>query len=273
MTDDARPPATRFRAVAAYDGTRYHGFQRQAGETLTIQGALETAIAGVTGQTVTVIGAGRTDTGVHATGQVIAFDVEWRHPPEALGRAINAHLPPDIALDAVRRAEPGFHPRFDARSRTYVYSLYGGAVRQPLWMKRAWHVPPALDLAAMQRAADCLVGTHDFAAFGTAPQGENTVREVLSAGVEVRPAVLPGPTEVVQVTIEANAFLYRMARRIVGALVRVGSGALTVAEFEVALHAADPTWPNPAAPAWGLCLTSVRYEGVSGEAPAGAVEE
>jgi len=273
MPDDARPPAARFRATAAYDGTRYFGFQRQAGATPTIQRALESALAEVTGQTVTVIGAGRTDTGVHATGQVIAFDAVWRHPPEALGRALNAHLPPDIALDAMQRAEPGFHPRFDARSRTYVYTLVGGAVRQPLWARRAWHVPAALDRAAMQRAADCLVGTHDFAAFGSAPQGANTVRELVSAAVEVRPAALPGPPAVVQVRIEANAFLYRMMRRIVGALVRVGSGALTAAEFEAALHAADPAWPNPAAPAWGLCLTSVRYEGVSGEAPAGAVEE
>src|SRR5262245_56052776 len=112
----------RYRATLAYDGTAYLGFQRQAGNAPTIQAAVETAITAVTGQQVTVIGAGRTDTGVHALGQVIAFDVDWSHSPEELMRALNALLPEDIALQSITR-QPGFHPRFDATSRVYRYYI------------------------------------------------------------------------------------------------------------------------------------------------------
>src|SRR5262245_36389052 len=115
--------AMRYRATLAYDGTAYQGFQRQIGDTPTVQLAVENAIAAVTGQRATVIGAGRTDAGVHATGQVITFEVEWAHADEALLRAINAHLPGDIALQTIADA-PGFHPRFDAASRLYRYRVF-----------------------------------------------------------------------------------------------------------------------------------------------------
>ncbi len=175
---------TRYRAVVAYDGTAYYGYQRQGGGTPTVQGAIETAIAQVTGEPATVSAAGRTDTGVHATGQVIAFDVAWKHAPEALWRAINANLPHDIALLSLSMADPEFHPRYDARSRMYEYVLYVAPARQPLLDRYAWHVPvrEPLDVNAMQAAAGVLVGTHDFAAFGQPPQGENTVREVHALG-------------------------------------------------------------------------------------------
>ena len=131
---------TRYRATLAYDGTAYAGFQRQAAGTPTIQGALEAAIERVCRQTVTVLGAGRTDAGVHASGQVIAFDVDWRHAASDLLRALNANLPTDIALQSIALAEAGFHPRFSARSRTYVYRFYPRRVRQPLWDRQAWFV-------------------------------------------------------------------------------------------------------------------------------------
>src|SRR5437762_2008204 len=124
---------SRYRATVAYDGTNYQGFQRQAGDTPTIQGALEAAISRISrGQSVTVLGAGRTDTGVHATGQVIAFDLIWRHTEDDLLRAINALLPMEIAVQKLTRAEPGFHPRYDARSRTYQYFVYEAQIRQPM---------------------------------------------------------------------------------------------------------------------------------------------
>lgn len=244
-----------YRAVVAYDGTDYAGFQRQAGSTPTIQGTLEDAIERVTGQRVTVKGAGRTDAGVHATGQVIGFEVPWRHSPEDLKRALNANLPETIALQALTLAEAGFHPRYDARRRAYEYTFYCAPVRQPLLNKYAWHVAlnRPLDLEAMQRAAALLIGTHDFATFGQPPQGETTIREVFHSGFS------DASGEVIRYSIEANAFLYRMVRRIMGALIRVGSGELTLDRFEMAFCAADGRWPNPTAPAHGLCLVKVTY--------------
>lgn len=243
----------RYRGVLAYDGRAYFGFQRQAGDTPTIQGVIEDAIRRVTRQQVTLAGAGRTDTGVHATGQVIAFDVVWRHSAHDLWRALNANLPGAIVLQSLDEAEAGFHPRFDARSRTYAYTLYTAPVRQPLWDAYAWHVPVPLDMAALQAAAGLLIGRHDFAAFGQPPQGDNTVREVLRSEWDT----LPGTP--VRYVIEANAFLHRMVRRIVGALVRVGRGELALETFEAAFRAADGTWPNQTAPAHGLCLIEVTY--------------
>ncbi|GAB4411411.1 MAG: tRNA pseudouridine(38-40) synthase TruA [Anaerolineae bacterium] len=258
---DPLPATTRYRAVVAYDGTRFQGFQRQAGETPTVQAALEAAIERVTGQRVTLKAAGRTDTGVHATGQVIAFDVMWRHTPADLWRALNANLPPDVALSSLEEAPPGFHPRYDARSRVYEYTLYVAPARHPLLDRYAWHVPvsQALNNEIMQRAADLLVGTHDFAAFGQPPQGENTVRQVFCSQVQMLPPP-PPVTQLLRYRIEANGFLYHMVRRIVGALVRVGSGALSLDEMARVLQSAPGNWPNQAAPARGLCLIAVTYE-------------
>ncbi len=253
-------PVRRYRAVVAYDGTPFFGFQRQAGDTPTVQGALEVALQRVTRQGITVIGAGRTDTGVHASGQVIAFDAAWQHEPQALQRAINANVPDSIALQTLAEAEADFHPRFDARSRTYEYTLYVAPVRQPLLNNLAWHVATRpLDLTAMREAAGLLLGTHDFASFGQPPQGDNTVRTMLRSEIEtMRPLDPEG--QVFRYTIEANAFLYRMVRRIVGALARVGRGQITIDEFAAAFRSADGTWPNQTAPPRGLCLTKVMYE-------------
>lgn len=244
----------RYRAVIAYDGTGYQGFQRQVGDTPTIQGTVESALERITRQRVTVKGAGRTDSGVHATGQVIAFDLAWAHSTHDLWRALNATLPDSIAVQSLEETDPAFHPRFDARSRAYEYTLYTAPVRQPLLSRYAWFVldRKPLNLDVMQQAAARLVGEHDFATFGRPPQGENTVREVL------RSEFTPGP--VLRYHIEANAFLYRMVRRIVAALVRVGSGDLVFDEFVTVFEAADGSWPGDTAPAHGLCLTKVTYE-------------
>ena len=245
---------TRFRGVLAYDGTDYFGFQRQASHTPTIQGTVEAALERVTGQPVTLAGAGRTDTGVHATGQVIAFNVAWSHTVHDLLRALNATLPPTIALQTLDEAQADFHPRFDARSRAYTYTLYVTPVRQPLVSRFSWHVRHRLEPTLMQQAAHSLVGIHDFATFGQPPQGESTVREVMRSEFETLPDF-----DQLRYHIEGNAFLYRMVRRIVGALVRVGSGHLTIDQFEAAFRAADGTWPNQTAPAHGLCFTKVTY--------------
>lgn len=251
---------TRYRAILAYDGTDYFGFQRQADGTPTIQGTVEAALRRVMQQEITLTGAGRTDTGVHATGQVIAFDATWRHPIAALRRAINAVLPPTIALQSLSEAAAAFHPRFDARSRVYRYTLRFAPVRQPVGLRYTWDIPArrAPDLPAMQRAAAGLVGPHDFATFGQPPQGESTQREVFrSECITITPSEEAGV--LLRYEIEANAFLYRMVRRIVGGLARVGRGELAAEDFLTAFRAADGTWPNQIAPAQGLCLTRVTY--------------
>ena len=209
----------RYRAQVEYDGTAYFGFQRQREEQPTIQGELEKAISRLSGQKVTVLGAGRTDSGVHAWGQVIAFDLEWRHDEDALLRAMNAHLPPDIAIQTVVVAAASFHPRYDARRRAYEYVIYNAPVRSAHRRQRAWQVSWPLDVERMNDAAAVLIGSHDFATFGQPPAGENTVRHVYRAEWQRQ------DTELI-FFIEANAFLYRMVRSLVGTLVEVGNGKI-----------------------------------------------
>lgn len=265
---------TRYRATLVYDGAAYRGFQRQAGGTPTIQGAVEQAVAAVTGQGATVIGAGRTDTGVHATGQVITFEVDWQHQDIALLRALNALLPDDIALQDITQQE-GFHPRFDAVSRIYKYTLIISEQRQPLLRRTAWQLRSALNGEAMQKAAEMLIGEHDFASFGKPPQGDNTVRRVMRSEWQQSQAA-DQPFSLWNYTIEANAFLEHMVRRIVGALVDVGRDRWTVEEFRAAFQAARLLKKWTIAPPHGLVLAQVIYpqrgmqdQQEAGETPAG----
>lgn len=246
----------RYRATLAYDGTNYQGFQRQAEGTPSIQAEVEKAIEAVTGQAVSILAAGRTDTGVHAVGQVIAFDVEWTRGAPVLLRAINAVLPDDIALQDLRQASADFHPRYDAVSRLYKYLIVRADQRQPLLRHRAWHVRAKLDEDAMDAAAMMLLGEHDFATFGQPPFGENTVRLVMESHWLRRRA--PYGTDWTYV-IEANAFLKHMVRRIVGTLVDVGRGAMTLDAFERAFRAADLSQAGTLAPPQGLTLEQVNY--------------
>jgi len=241
----------RVRATVAYDGTDYHGFQRQV-DVPTVQGALEGALLDVSGQETRVIGAGRTDAGVHAIGQVIAFDTNWRHPIGDLQRALNAVLPSDVAVRDVEVTEDGFHPRFDARRRSYRYTVYNARVRCPIVRRYSHHVAQPLDLEAMEEAARLLVGERDFATFGQPPQGTSTVRRVLDAHWEVE-----GPQ--LDFYIEANAFLYRMVRSIVGTLFSVGRGWMSVGAFQEALDSCERHRAGTTAPACGLCMLKVTY--------------
>ena len=244
---------TRYRATIAYDGTGYHGFQRQAAEhEPTIQGEVERALARIGQLGVTVIGSGRTDAGVHATGQVIAFSAEWRHNLDDLQRALNATLPADIAVLDLSEAAPDFHPRYDAVSREYVYTIYNTPVRHPLNRRYALRIAEPLDVAAMDAAAATLVGEHDFAAFGNPTVGKVTVRRMLRAQVSAEPPFI-------QVELEATGFLYRMVRSIVGTLLAVGRGSLTPDEFRAVLESRDRSRAEAAAPPQGLCLTRVSY--------------
>jgi tRNA pseudouridine38-40 synthase len=255
----------RYRAILAYDGTAYQGWQRLGEDDpgLSIQGTVEAALAKVCGgQQVEVIGAGRTDAGVHATGQVIAFDVVWKHDDDDLLRAINALLPTDIALQRLERSAPGFHPRYDASSRTYQYFVYEAQIRQPMMARMSWWVRPPihtrLDLDKMNWAAAKLLGVHDFASFGAPPQGENTTRQVFQSEWFIETPTQG--TRLLSYCIEANAFLYHMVRSIVATLVDVGLDKMTITEFIEAFQAKDRGRIGKLAPPHGLTLIEVSYD-------------
>lgn len=245
----------RYRATLAYDGTAYQGFQRQSGNIPTIQGAVEQAIALVCGQQVSINGAGRTDTGVHASGQVIAFDVEWAHADQALLRAINFHLPVDIALQDIRQ-QPGFHPRYDAISRLYRYRVLIAPQRQPLLLTRAWQMWNGLDGGLMEQAAKLLLGEKDFAALGKPTQGEVTIRSVFRSEWESQQNEFG---TLWTYTVEADGFLHHMVRRMVAMLVQVGQKRMTIERFKHLLDRAQLVEALAIAPPQGLTLEVVRY--------------
>ena len=244
----------RYKALVEYDGTDFSGFQRQAPLAgPTVQGTLEAALGAIGKKAVRIAGAGRTDSGVHATGQVIAFELEWRHSAETLGRAFNAHLPRSVAAREVAECPPDFHPRFSATGRKYRYSIYNAPDRSPRQERFAWRVWPALDVEALQTASARLIGRRDFRAFGSAPErGGHTVREVREARWESTGGIL-------NLYIVADSFLYRMVRSIVGTLRRVGHGELTPDQFERITVAADRSRVHTVAPPHGLCLVEVSY--------------
>jgi tRNA pseudouridine38-40 synthase len=264
--------------LVAYDGTDYHGFQLQPGVP-TIQGTLEAAVETVTGAPVRVIGSGRTDSGVHARGQVIAMWVPWRHAVENLQRALNAKLPASIAVRQFRLAPPGFHPRFSAIDRTYCYTVYDWSGIEdrswprysPLTDRFALYVPQLLDLPAMQAAVDELIGIHDFATFGQPTQGESTVRHLYRATWQVVTTTVAAENAVGVVatnryigrcllfTVCANGFLRQMVRNLVGVSLAVGRGNWSVEDVKRILAARDRSQCTPPAPANGLVLESVSY--------------
>lgn len=238
-------------ARVEYDGTDFFGFQIQA-QGRTVQGEIERALEAVTGAKTRVIGAGRTDRGVHARGQVVSFEGKWRHSLADLQRALNATLRADVAILALELAPEGFHPRFSALRRAYRYTILHRFWRSPLERRTAWHVTQELDVSQMVEASRCLVGTYDFSTFGRPPQGENTVRSVFGAEWKAKGSRL-------FFDIEANAFLYRMVRSIVGTLVLVGSGRVSPGEVGSFLQARDRSLVKQVAPAHGLCLMRVDY--------------
>ena len=243
----------RVKAVVAYDGTGYGGFQRQK-NVLTIQEELERALEKLTQTPCFVLASGRTDAGVHAEGQVIAFDTAWRHTLPDLQRAMNALLPQQIAVMQMEVAAPTFHPRYDALRRAYRYTIYRGVVRSPFAARYSLHIDRILNLKAMQSAASMLVGKYDFAAFGSPPVGKNSVREVYCATWTQQDTWL-------YFDIEANAFLYRMVRMLVGSLLRVGYDALSPEVFGEILRGRERRKAGPAVAPQGLCLKRVLYAG------------
>lgn len=247
------------RGTLQYDGTAYAGFQSQANAP-TIQNALEAALAMVTGTACRVTGAGRTDAGVHARGQVVSFQCETRLAPETLLRALNATLPGDIALRSLEDAAPGFNARHDARARAYEYIVYNAPVASPFWRRFSYHVNGSLEVEEMAGALDYLIGTHDFAAFGM-PM-EHTRTGVTIRGGTVRTVYAArcwAARPFVYFYLEANAFLRHMVRQIVGTALKVGRRTLRASDMLTILRSGRINLSGPAAPARGLYLVHVTY--------------
>jgi len=234
----------------AYDGTEYAGFQVQPNAP-TVQGELERVLAEICGGPVRITGAGRTDAGVHATGQVIDFRTASALDGSTMERGVNALLPEDIAISGLEPAGETFHSRFSATGRTYEYRIRNAPARDPLERRREQWLPVTLDRAAMREASARLVGRHDFAAFAAGVSGERTVRR----------AVWSEEGTILRFEIEANAFLRGMVRGIVGTLLWVGRGKTSTDRFAEVLRSADRAQAGPSAPAQGLCLIKVDYDG------------
>ena len=246
------PPVQRWKAVCAYDGTPFSGWQSQvAGDA--VQDVLERRLAELFGGVVRIHGSGRTDAGVHALGQVFHFDAAWRHGPEKLLAALRAGLPDTIQIKSIRAVSTEFHARFSATGKRYVYHIHLGDA-DPFTRPYAWPVFKELDVAAMQAAAAVLTGRHDFRAF-TAENGverEDTVRDVRRLDV-----IQTGRR--IRVVAEADGFMYKMVRSLVGVLVNVGDGKLSLADVRHILESRTRTARVQTAPPQGLFLVKVFY--------------
>lgn len=246
------PKPRTLRLVVEYDGTGLAGWQRQDGQP-TVQGWLEKAFQHMTGQAPLVRGAGRTDAGVHAEGQVASVELVSRIPALGFLRGLNTHLPPQIAVLEVSDVPAGFDARHHARGKIYRYQVWNHPVRSPRLCRYAWHVYDPLDLHAMREAAAALLGEHDFRAFRSSDcDRTNTVR-ILRRIELARSAAL------VTIEVEGTAFLRNMVRIIAGTLVGVGKGKMTAADVARVLASGDRTKAGVTAPACGLTLVKVIY--------------
>lgn len=247
--------ARNIKLVVQYDGTAYAGFQRQQNRP-TVQAELERALTICCQEPVRVTGAGRTDAGAHARGQVVNFFTRARIPTDRFPWALAALLPPDIVAVAAEEVDPSFHARYAARGKVYSYSFWISPFPSPFWRRYALHLRDPLDREAMERAAAYLVGRHDFRAFrGTGASTRSTVRTLRRLAVEPgreAPALL-------RLVAEADGFLYRMVRTLAGTLVEVGRGRFPPEQVVTALETGDRALAGPTLPSHGLCLEQVLY--------------
>ncbi|MDP6500941.1 MAG: tRNA pseudouridine(38-40) synthase TruA [Dehalococcoidales bacterium] len=245
---------TRIALIVEYDGRRYHGFQRQA-ELPTIQEELEKAVLEFTGESTRLATASRTDSGVHARGQVVSFETGSVHSPETFIKGLNYYLPKDIAVKAAYRVEDSFDVRRQAVSREYNYYILNSGIRSPLRERFYHRVAGHLDIEAMNQACRMLIGEHDFASFVSNDEvaSKTTVRRVYRAEMRRQ-------GEVIVFNTVANSFLMHQVRNTLGPLIRVGRGKMSSDQFLGILEAKQPGLAWPAVPARGLCLMQVNYE-------------
>jgi tRNA pseudouridine38-40 synthase len=236
-----------------YDGAAYHGWQIQPG-LRTIQGVMREQIAQITQKKVNLIGAGRTDAGVHALGQVAHFKTESTINIASLQRGLNSLLPPDIVITELEEVKEGFHARFSARSKVYEYHILNQLYPSALLRNYAWFIHHELDLPSMKKCGKLLVGRHNFSSFrASGDESRHSIREVLRLEIERR------EDNLIVIVIEANAFLREMVRSIMGTLVDVGRGKTSFSEFKKIFQAQDRRRAGMTAPAQGLFLTEVKY--------------
>lgn len=236
-----------------YDGTNYLGWQVQP-KGLTIQGVLEEKIGLLTGESVQLFGSGRTDSGVHALGQVAHFKTESRMNILSMQKALNSLVPPDIVIQKVEEVEDGFHARKHSKSKVYEYRILNRNLRSAFHRGYVWYIPQKLNFVEMQKAARSLVGEHDFSAFRTVGSPtRTTVRRVIRAEWK------RGRDGLIRFEIEANGFLKQMVRSIIGTLVEVGKGKMKAADLRKILNSKDRKEAGPTAPARGLFLKEVKY--------------
>lgn len=249
-----------YKSIIAYDGTDFHGFQRQRADQRTVQGSLEEGLRKIGWSGRGIQAAGRTDAGVHARGQVVAFELSWRHGSEDLSRALNANLPADVAVRDTVEASDGFHPRRSAIRRRYSYTLILDAFRQPLRERYAWRLWPEPDLDLTRQAASLFLGRHDFRAFGRPPRPESdSRRRIYHSEWEQNEGGW-------RLDLVGDAFLKHMVRRMVAAMIAVGRKRITVAGVRSLLESPNRRWEGQIAPGRGLCLEEVVYP----EPPAGS---
>lgn len=242
----------RIKITLAYEGTRFHGWQRQL-KLRTVQAELEGAVHAVTGKRVTVHGAGRTDSGVHALAQVAHFSTASRLEPERLRAALNAHLPREVAITGAEEAPADFHARKSARLKVYRYDLYVASVRPVLERNFVYHVRSKLSLTRMRRAARVLVGRHDFRAFADAGA---VVRHFIRT---VKDITISRKGLVWSITVSGEGFLWKMVRSIAGTLLAAGRGKLSVEDVREALESRRRELAGETLPAKGLTLVRVEY--------------
>lgn len=241
-----------FRVTVEYDGTDLYGFQYQDG-LRTVQGELEMGLERMTGAPVRVYGAGRTDTGVHALGQVVSFHARTRVPIERLAQAMNGVMARDVAAVGAMEVDPQFHARFCATSRAYVYVILNRRLPSAVYGRFTYHWPYGLDVAAMGDAARRMVGRRDFAAWA------NTTRETRTTVRTIKRCAVRQVGQFVLLSVEADAFLHGMVRNIAGTLLQVGSGKRPPEDIDGITASLDRRVAGPCAPARGLCLVRVRY--------------
>lgn len=265
------PPRRHIRLIVEYDGTSLCGWQRQANGP-TVQGHLEAALARLLAHEAPVIGASRTDAGVHARGQVASFRTERPIPLHGVRRGLNSLLPREIAVRDAAEVPDDFHPRFSATGKHYRYSILARPDRSPRLRDRAWHCSEPLSIEAMAAAAAALRGEHDFAAFRAAGcTAATTTRRIDSIDLSAPDPDLFGPAAgLLTVDVRGNAFLRNMVRILVGTLVEVGVGRRPVAQVAEILASRDRTRAGITAPAHGLELMEVRYDGARVRRPAAA---